>query len=378
MTNAANTPQPRVHLKAVSPYKPGGKLAYDGPVALMASNENPLGPSPAAIEAIRAAAPRAHIYPDPTYTELREALVRTHGLQAADLERVVVGAGSDELIALLIQVYAGSGDEVLHTAHAFSMYRVSALVNGATPVAVPEHNLTADIDALAARAGPATKLVFLADPNNPTGTIVGPQAIERLRAALPAHVLLVVDGAYAECLEPAHYRALQDFARGRDDVAILRTFSKMYGLAALRVGWGYLPDATAAAIQSIRPPFNVNQVAASAALASLDDAAHVTASIAHNRAGIAMLREALHALGLETPDSHANFVLPRFVSAEAAADAHAFLRARGVLVRAVAGYGLANRLRVSVGTDSDNSRFLDAIAAWRATQPADAGLKTEA
>lgn len=362
---------PRPHLARLSPYQPGGKLAYDGPIAFLASNENPLGPSPAAVEAMAEAARGVHLYPDPTYGALVEAIAAAHGIEEVD--RIVAGAGSDEVLDLLIRAYAGPGDEVLHTAHAFAMYRIGALANGATPVAVPERDLTADIEALIARAGPATKLVFLADPNNPTGTMVGLEAIKRLREGLPAHTLLVVDGAYAECVETAVYDGVRDFAREREDVAVTRTFSKLYGLAAVRLGWGYLPRATAGLLQKMRSPFNVTSVSEAAGRAALGDRSHLEASVAHLRAERAALGEALNALGLETPESEGNFVLPRFASPAAADGAAAHLRSRGVLVRGMAGYGLPDRLRISVGLAGDHERLLAGLREWRETAVVAAG-----
>ncbi len=365
MSTSAITPRP--HLARLSPYQPGGKLEYDGPIAFLASNENPLGPSPAAVEAMAEAARGVHLYPDPTYQALTEAIAAAHAIEAVD--RIVVGAGSDEVLDLLIRAYAGPGDEVLHTAHAFAMYRIGALAHGATPVSVPERDLTADVDALLDRAGPATKLVFLADPNNPTGTMVGADAIRRLRAELPAHTLLVVDGAYAECVDPAVYAELLAFARDRDDVAITRTFSKLYGLAAVRLGWGYLPSATAALIQQMRSPFNVTSPADAAGRAAVADRAHLDASVTHLVKARDELRSALTQLDLPTPESHGNFVLPRFPSPEAANSAAAHLRARGVLVRVVAGYGLPDRLRISIGTAHDHERLLDGLRGWLAREP---------
>lgn len=355
---------PRAHIANLSPYKAGGKLAYDGPVALLASNENALGPGEKAAVAMRDAAAGVHIYPDPDYGALRSAIAARHGI--ADGERVVLGAGSDELISLLTHAYAGPGDEVLYTAHAFSMYRVNAIAFGATPKAAPETaDLHADVDALVDHAGLNTKLVYLAEPNNPTGTMVGVDAVKALRAALPAQALLVIDGAYAEFLDDGVYRALQDFAAGREDVVILRTFSKIRGLAALRLGWGYVPRAVAGVLQQLRSPFNVNGIAVAGGLASLEDDAHVQVSRAHNAEWGVWLRQRLQALDLPTPESHANFVLSQFPSVAAAADADDYLRSQGVLVRRVAGYGLPDRLRISIGLEGDLKRCVKALEEWR-------------
>ncbi len=358
-----NAIRPLPHIAATKPYVPGGKLhGATGPVAMLASNENPSGPSPAAIDAVRAAAGTVHIYPDPDYSDLRRAIASAKDIP--DHRRIVTSAGSDELIHLLTQAYAGLGDEVLFTEHAFSMYAVSARAHGATPITAPETDLTAGVNAILGAVSARTRILFLANPNNPTGTMLSLADLERLQDGLPDHVLFVIDGAYAEYLGPDYEAALRDLVDRRDTTVMIRTFSKIYGLAALRLGWAYMPAAIAETFERIRPPFNVSSVAVAAGMASLADDAFLTRSREHNTLWRTRMTEALNALGLSVPPAYANFILPDFGSRERAEAAHAFLRSRDILVRAVAGYGLPTRLRISIGSAADNQRLIDALAAF--------------
>lgn len=353
-------PKPLDHILNTRPYVPGGKLqGYDGRVALMASNENPFGPSGKAISAMQAAAAQLHIYPDPAYAPLRHAIAQAHGI--ADASRVVVSAGSDEIIHLLTQAYAGPGDDVLFTEHAFSMFDVSARAHGATPVRAPETDLRAGVNALLGAVSARTRILFLATPNNPTGTIMSLDALKRLQADLPGHVLLVLDGAYAEYVGEDYEAGLRDLVDARANTVMMRTFSKIYGLAALRLGWGYMPDAIAQVFQRLRGPFNVSSLASAAGIASVEDRAHKIRSRTHNASERARMQAALNAMGLATPESAANFVLPDFGTPARAEAAHATLKAQGILVRAVAGYGLPARLRITIGTAADNDRLLEAL-----------------
>ncbi len=362
-----STIRPLPHIAATKPYVPGGKLhGAAGRVAMLASNENPFGPSPKAVEAARAAAGNVHVYPDPDYRELREAIARAKGI--ADAARVITAAGSDEIIHLLTQCYAGPGDEVLFTEHAFSMYRVSAGAHGAASVTAPETDMTAGVNAILGAVTPRTKILFLANPNNPTGTMLPRADLEALQDALPAQVLFVVDGAYSEYLGPEYEAVLRDLVDRRGNTVMMRTFSKIYGLAALRLGWAYMPAAVAEVWQRIRGPFNVNSLAAAAGMASIEDDAFLTLSREHNTEWLGRMTDSLNGLGLATPLSHANFVVPEFGSAERAAAAHAFLKEQGILVRAIGGYGLASRLRITVGSAEDNQRLIEALTAFTASR----------
>jgi histidinol-phosphate aminotransferase len=361
-----NTIKPLDHIANTKAYVPGGKLqGATGPVAMLASNENPFGPSPRAVEAIRnAAAEGLQIYPDPDYGALRAAIAAAKGI--ADPARVVTSAGSDEIIHLLTQCYAGPGDEVLFTEHAFSMYEVSTRAHGATAVKAPETDMKAGVNAILGGVSPRTKILFLANPNNPTGTMLSVEELKALQDALPPHVLFVVDGAYSEYLGPEYEAALRDLVDRRDTTVMMRTFSKIYGLAAARLGWAYMPRPIADTFQRIRGPFNVNALAVAAGIASIGDDAFLAMSRQHNTLWRARMTDALNAMGLPTPESHANFVVPEFGSAARAAEANQFLKDVDILVRAIGGYGLPTKLRITVGSAEDNTRVLDALKAFTA------------
>ncbi|MFP4305307.1 MAG: histidinol-phosphate transaminase [Rhodosalinus sp.] len=354
--------QPREGILEIAPYQGGASTAEGvaNPVKL-SSNENPYGPPPAAIEAVRRAAARLHRYPPTDHGALRTAIGATHGVDPA---RVVCGVGSDEIIALLCQAYAGPGAEVIHTEHGFSMYRISALASGARPVEVPERDRTTDVDAILAAVTPATRLVFIANPNNPTGTMIGADQVTRLADGLPAHVLLVLDGAYAEYVEGFDGGAAMVDAR--DNVVMTRTFSKIYGLGGLRVGWGYAPAHVADVLNRIRGPFNLSTPALAAAEAALGDTVFVERCRRENARLRAFLAEALAAHGVPSDESHANFVLARFADAAEARACDVFLRAEGLIVRPVAGYKLPECLRITVGDESACRRVAHTVGRFRA------------
>lgn len=363
-----NTIKPLDHITNTKAYVPGGKLSgATGPVAMLASNENPFGPSPLAVEAIRAAAAEGlHIYPDPDYGALRAAIAKAKGI--ADASRVVTSAGSDEIIHLLTQCYAGPGDEVVFTEHAFSMYEVSARAHGVTVVKVPETDMTAGVNSILGAVSPRTRILFLANPNNPTGTMLSLAQLEALQDALPPHVLFTVDGAYSEYLGPDYEAALRDLVDRRDTTVMIRTFSKIYGLAAARLGWAYMPAPVAETFQRIRGPFNVNALAVAAGIASVGDEDFLRMSREHNTLWREKMTDALNAMGLATPVSHANFVVSEFGTADRAAAAFQRLKDESILVRAIAGYGLPTKLRITVGSAKDNTRLLDALKAFTASR----------
>jgi len=352
---------PRPGILEVAPYV-GGEAAIPGRnrAIRLASNENPLGASPMAAAAYAGLKDELHRYPDGGATELREALGRSEGIDPA---RIVCGAGSDEIIALLVRGYAGPGDEVLHSAHGFLMYSIAARTAGATPVAAPERDLTADVDALLERVTPRTRLLFLANPNNPTGSCLGRAELVRLRAGLRDDVLLVLDAAYAEYVDDRDYEAGADMVEAGGNVVMTRTFSKIHGLAALRLGWAYCPPAVADVLNRVRGPFNVSQAAQTAGIAALGDDGHVERSRRHNGKWRAWLIEALRALGLQPYPSAGNFVLVRFADAPAhSADAAlAHLKGAGVLVRGMAAYGLPDCLRITVGSEEDLAAVVAAL-----------------
>ena len=342
----------------------GGESTIPGrdKVIKLASNENAFGPSPLAIEAMRAALPTAHRYPDGGCTRLRRAIGEREGLDPA---QIVCGAGSDDIIQLLARAYAGPGDEVLYTEHGFLIYPIAAMSVGARPIAVAERDLTADVDALLARLTPQTRIVFLANPNNPTGSYLPAAEMARLRRHLPANVLLVIDAAYAEFVDRADYTTGVELA-GDGNVVVTRTFSKIHGLGGVRVGWGYCPRAVAAILDRLRAPFNVSSIGQAAALAALADTAFVERSAAHNTRWRRWLTDELRDLGLVVPESAGNFVLARFAANggrdAAAADAH--LKAHGIIVRRVAAYGLPDALRISIGREDEVRAVAAALAAF--------------
>lgn len=341
----------------------GGASKIEGvsDVIKLSSNENPFGPSPAAVEAVCNAAPGLHVYPSSDHAGLRQALAQRHGL---DADRIICGVGSDEIIAFLCQAYAGPGDEVIHTQHGFAMYRISALAAGATPVQVRERDRVVDVDAILAAATPRTRLVFVANPANPTGTMIDRDAITRLAEGLPEHALLVLDGAYAEYVEGHDGGAA--LVEARENVVMTRTFSKLYGLGGLRVGWGYGPRPVIDVLNRVRGPFNLSTPALAAAEAALADRAHEDFSRRENARLRQWLRDALRAQGVALDRSEANFVLARFIDAAEAEAADAFLKSRGIIARRVAGYGLPEALRITVGDETACRRVADAVAAFRA------------
>ena len=327
----------------------------------LSSNENPFGPSPAAVAAVRDSAESLHRYPSTDHAALRRAIGETHGL---DPERIICGVGSDEIISFLCQAYAGPGDEVLHTEHGFAMYRISALAAGATPVEVPERDRVTDVDALLAGCTERTKLVFIANPNNPTGTMIGAGEVARLAAGLPEQALLVLDGAYAEYVEGFDGGAA--LVEARDNVVMTRTFSKIYGLGGLRVGWGYGPRDIIDVLNRVRGPFNLSSTALAAAEAAVRDQGYVDRCRAENARWRAWLAEALAEAGVPSDTSCANFILARFAGPEEAAACDAHLQANGLIVRRVAGYNLPDALRITVGDEEACRRVAAAVAAFKA------------
>ena len=357
-------PVPRPGIMEISPYV-GGRSTADGHAnsVKLSSNESALGPSPKAQAAYRALAATLHRYPDGGATALRKALGALH---AIDPERIVCGNGSDELIQLLAHAYAGPGDEIIYTRHGFLVYPIAALAAGATPVAVPESDYTADVDAILGRVGERTRLVFLANPNNPTGTYIPKGALRRLWGGLPEHVVLVIDAAYAEFVTAADYDPGLELAGMAPNVVTTRTFSKAYGLAALRLGWAYGAPAIVDVLGRIRGPFNANGAALAAALAALEDQDHIARARRENEACRNALAARLGAAGLAVVPSVCNFLLVRFPDEPGrdAAAADRFLSKRGIVARRVDPYHLADCLRITIGTEAemdDVGRALEAF-----------------
>lgn len=354
-------PAPRSGILDIEVYVPGESAIPGGvkPIKL-SSNETPLGASPRAIEAFKAAAASLERYPDGQATALRKAIARRYGL---DADRIVCGAGSDELLSLLAHAYLGPGDEAIYTEHGFLVYRIAILANGATPVVARETGLRTDVDAILARVTERTRVVFLANPNNPTGTYIGIEEVRRLRAELPEVVLLVLDAAYAEYVKRNDYEAGLELVATTPNTVMTRTFSKIYGLAALRLGWAYCPAHVADVLNRIRGPFNISTPAILAGVAAMDDQAHMERAVAHNETWLAWLTNEIAALGLVVTPSVANFLLVHFPpdAARGAAAADEHLKSRGIILRRVTSYGLPDCLRLTVGAEEENRAVVAAL-----------------
>jgi len=360
------SPTPRPGILTIEPYV-GGKSSLPGVdrIIKLASNENALGPSPRAVAAYEAEARNIHRYPDGGHATLRAAIGKRFGL---DPERIVCGGGSDEIIALLTRAYAGPGDEVLYSQYGFVMYPIATKAVGATPVAAPERGYATDVDAMIARMTPRTRIVFVANPNNPTGSYITPAEMQRLHAALPEGALLVIDAAYCEYVSRNDYSSGAELVESADNVVMTRTFSKIFALGGLRLGWGYCPPAIADVLNRIRGPFNVTSPALAAVVAALEHLAHADCSRAHNDVWIPRLSHALGDLGLTVLPSVGNFVLVRFpeVAGRNAAAANAALNAQGIIPRAVGNYGLPDCLRITIGTDEEMEAVIACLRAFLA------------
>ncbi len=341
-------PQPRPEILGIDPYVGGeSKAPGQNRVVKLSSNEGAFGPPPAAQAAYGAQSADLHRYPDGSAAELRRAIGRRFTL---DPERIVCGAGSDELIYLLCSCYGRPGGEIIMSRHGFSLYEIAGQASGMTTVKAPERNLAADVDAMLAAVSPRTRIVFLANPNNPTGSLLPQNEVRRLRAGLPPDVLLVLDAAYAEYVERRDYDPGAELVDAGDNTVMTRTFSKMFGLGGMRLGWCYAPAAITDVLNRVRSPFNISLAAQAAGIAALAEPGWVEAGQRHNAEQRAALTNALQDAGIKVWPSEGNFILADFGTPDAAAGADAALRARGVIVRAMNGYGLAHCLRISVGT----------------------------
>lgn len=350
-----SAPKPNEGILDIAPYKGGDSALEGGGKAIkLSSNETPLGPSPRAVAAVREAAETLHRYPDGGSNDLRAALAQHYGL---DRDRLVCANGSDELISSLTHAYAGPGDDVVFSEHGFLMYPLSAMAAGARPLKAPETAMTASVDALLATVTDRTRIVFLANPNNPTGTYLPDGEVRRLREGLREDILLVLDAAYAEYVTRNDYEAGIGLVNDFDNVVMTRTFSKIYGLAALRLGWAYCPPGIADVYNRVRGPFNVNAAAQAAGIAALEDVAHTEKARAHNEQWLPWLSGAFEALGHEVIPSVGNFISVRFDDAEAALKA---FNTAGILPRAIAAYGLPNHLRFTIGTAEENRAVIAA------------------
>lgn len=353
-------------LVAYEPGKPIDETARElgldpAGIVKVASNENPLGPSPRAKEAMHAALDDAHIYPDGGGYRLRSAIAAHTGLER---ENVILGNGSNEIIELLCHSFLNRAAELIAAEHAFVVYKLMATLFGAKYIEIPDPGFIHDLDAMAAAITPETRLVFIANPNNPTGTMVGQDALDRFMDKLPAHAVAVFDEAYYEFPEnpPDTIRYIKE---GRN-ACVLRTFSKIHGLAGLRIGYGLAPANLAAVLQKARQPFNANSIAQAGAIAALADDCHILETRRINSAGLALYEKAFSERGLEYIPSHANFIL---VKTGAGDEVFRLMLKQGVIVRAMSGYKLPEWVRISIGTPAQNERCLAVLDSVLAARP---------
>jgi histidinol-phosphate aminotransferase len=347
-------PTPKPWIMEIAPYVPGRSTTDDGRVvAKLSSNENALGTSDQARAAFAAHSGNLERYPDASAADLRVAIAAHHGLDPA---RVIYGTGSDEVLHLVAGAYAGPGDEIIFVRFGFSVYEIATRRVGATPVIAPDQDYATDVDAILACVTPRTRVVFVANPNNPTGTYADKQDIARLHAALPSAVMLVIDQAYAEYLDDGEEDGGMALAMAQPNVIVTRTFSKIFGLAAERIGWGYGSAEAVDAMHRIRAPFNVTIAGQSAAIAALGDTDFVENSRTHNavwRTWLASEIEKMGNAGLRAVPSQTNFLLILFEGAVSAETAYKALMDHGYITRWLPGQGLPNGLRITIGTEEE-------------------------
>lgn len=353
-----NLPTPKAGILDIKPYVPGKSGADGVKVHKLSSNESPIGASPKALKAFAEAASKITLYPDGNATQLRNAIAKRFGLAVG---QIVCGNGSDEILQMLAHAYIDHGDEVIYSQFGFNLYPILIASNGGIAVVAPEKNFAADVDAILLRVTAKTKMVFLANPNNPTGTYLSFSEVKRLHSSLPHHVVLVLDAAYAEFIRNNDYEAGIALVSESQNVVMTRTFSKIHGLASLRLGWAYAPLGIADVLNRIRGPFNVSLPAAAAGAAAIEDAEFVEAAFEHNQKWLPWLEAELKKLGLEVTPSVGNFVLTHFRSVEAAQKADAFLQSKNIIVRRMESYHLPTALRVSVGNADANYAVVAAL-----------------
>jgi histidinol-phosphate aminotransferase len=353
-------PTPNKHIFRLEPYV-GGKSKIQGVerVIKLSSNENPYGPSPKALEAYRNSALNILRYPDPSQKIFRQAIASSLGLD----ERQIVGTvGSDEAIALLINGYGTVGDEIIHTDHGFLMYKIYATAFGLNAVSVKETELRTDVDAILAAVTEKTRLVFIANPNNPTGSYIGKSEVRRLRNGLPENIILVLDGAYAEYVTEQDYTTGKELVESTNNTVMLRTFSKVHGLSALRIGYAYCPPDIADVLNRLRAPFNISTPAMLAAAASIQDAAYLNQVISKTNGERSRMAQEISAMGIKVHPSSANFLLLDFSNFKiTATEMNTRLMASGIIVREVANYGLPSHLRITIGTEEENDMVLGCL-----------------
>lgn len=354
-------PEPRPWIKELDVYV-GGKSHTDGiqKTVKLSSNESALGPSPKAQKAYLDEVSRLHRYPDANYHDLREALAEKHNIETS---QIVCGIGSDEILKLACRAYLAPGDEVIFSRHSFMMYPIAAATFGGVAVEVEDTDYTTNVDHILAAITERTRIIFIANPNNPTGTYLAYGEVERLWRNIPDHILLVLDAAYAEFIDKEDFKAGIDLVRRSQNVLMTRTFSKLYGLAALRLGWGYACPEIAATLDRIRDPFNVPSATQMAGAAAIRDEEFESKARAHNTKGLTYLRKELLALGLDPIPSVANFILIRFPGddGKTAESANIFLLKKGYILRWLPKQGLGDCLRLTVGTEDENRQVVQLL-----------------
>lgn len=358
-------PMPKAGILDIAPYVPGKSGAKGKKVYKLSANESPLGASPKAMAAFAAVGSQLELYPDGSATGLREAIAARYGLRA---ENIVCGAGSDEILQLLGHAYLSEGDEAIYSQYGFMVYPIIIQANGAVARIAPEKEFVTDVDAVLALVSDRTRIVFIANPNNPTGTYLPFDEVKRLHAGLPRHVLLVLDAAYAEFVQRNDYDAGIALVAENENVVMTRTFSKIHGLAGLRIGWAYCPDHVADVLNRIRGPFNLGAPALAAGRAAIEDTEFVERAVAHNAQWLPWLTGQLQALGLEVTPSTGNFVLVHFPVETRlnAATADAWLIEHGIVVRRMEGYGLPAALRITVGSEEACKALVAALKEFMA------------
>lgn len=354
-------PNPHNYLSQINAYKPGKSKIQDSTnIIKLSSNENALGTSSKALEAYKDNGQEIFRYADGSCQDLRQALAAKNNIDDAD--RIVCGAGSDEIIALLTAAFVGPGDEIIYSEHGFLMYPISAKRVGGIAIKAPETNLTTDIDAILAAITPKTKMIFVANPNNPTGSYLGSDEIQRLIDNTPKTIAIVLDHAYEEFATPNDYPNAVELVNNNENVILTRTFSKVYGLASLRIGWSYSSNDIAQTLNKTRGPFNVGGPAQKAATAALADEEFLQKSIAHNNKWLEIFFNKLAQNNLITAHpSIANFILLDFGDQEICTKANEYLLSQGIILREMTSYNLPNCLRMTIGTDEENEKLLEAL-----------------
>jgi histidinol-phosphate aminotransferase len=361
LKSEAVRPLPKAGILDISPYVPGKSAAKGTKIYKLSSNESPFGASANAVAAYVSTASSLAFYPDGSATALRETIASRYGLNAAS---IVCGAGSDELLQLLAHAYLSPGDEAVYSQYGFLVYPIAIASNGAKAIVAPEVNHTTSVDEMLNCVNSRTKIVFLANPNNPTGTYLPFNEVKRLHEGLPKTTLLVLDAAYAEYVRRNDYESGLELVATSDNVVMTRTFSKIYGLAGLRLGWAYCPAHVADVLNRIRGPFNVSSASMAAGVAAIEDQKFVETAVTHNEKWLGLLTSQLEVLGLRVTPSVGNFVLIHFASKgeKTAANADAFLNDRGIILRRMEAYGLPHCLRLTVGDEEANRAVITALS----------------